>query len=66
MIMRIFLACSECGGVVTMVAAKNFEEAYALTLARNLGEFLVEIDEEIFDEIANYVDKLGNEFDQVW
>jgi len=61
---NIYLVCSEEGGVIDVVAAKDFDEVYKNYVGKNYGEFIVEITREDFAkivELAKKVDQLKEE-----
>jgi len=58
---NIYLVCSEEGGVIDVVAAKDFDEVYKNYVGKNYGEFIVEITREDFAKIVKLAKKVDQE-----
>ena len=52
--MKIFMVCSKEGGIIDVVEAKTFEEAYADTIGLNRGELLVEVTKEDLEKLNSF------------
>jgi len=50
--MKIFLVCNRDGYVLDVILEKSFKRAYEKSIGSNNGEFLVEVDEQVFNLLA--------------
>ena len=55
---KIYLVCAGDGAVVDVLIRESYEEAEQETLARNIGEFLVEVDKRTARRIARLAERL--------
>jgi hypothetical protein len=56
---RIFLVCTEDGGIVDITSETDFEKVYENTVGRNNGELLIELAQGNYEDIVKIAKQLG-------
>jgi hypothetical protein len=56
---RIFLVCTEDGGIVDITSGTDFEKVYENTVGRNNGELLIELTQEDYEYIVKIARQIG-------
>jgi hypothetical protein len=56
---RIFLVCTEDGGVVDITCGTNFEKVYESTVGCNHGELIIELAQGNYEDIVKIAKQLG-------
>jgi hypothetical protein len=56
---RIFLVCTEDGGIVDITSGTDFEEVYENTVGCNNGELLIELTQEDYEYIVKIARQIG-------
>jgi hypothetical protein len=56
---RIFLVCTEDGGIVDITSGTDFEKVYENTVGCNNGELLIELTQEDYEYIVKIARQIG-------
>ena len=49
---RIFLLCNDAPSIIRIIRGDNFQEVYDDTVARNDGELLIEVEEDVLSNLV--------------